>query len=336
MKPQYMSAALANNMARGWEAKPHLRDPNNWPTDMLEQWGKDQGLATAEATQSRIIGQLQKAGQALDDFAPELIVVLFRDTGGSFGNTNLPLFHVHGHEQLEAMLYQLAYGPVVNRENYFDEDPGKVDVIEGHPEAAEYLTDALRTAGFDPAFSTAPDDPRALVHLFATAVHLDWDKRTFETPVLPISFDPFGFGRTRGPEGLSTWERSATPPLDPAKSFKLGAAIAKTLHDSPWRTAVVAGTDWSHANDTDAAMGRLHPDVEADERRYQEWSSGNFQTWGRGWDFEEMEEHGQWQMQMTIVLAGAMTTLGAQIVYSDFQPNLLFNSDTVTTIFEAK
>ena len=61
-----------------------------------------------------------------------------------------------------------------------------------------------------------------------------------------------------------------------------------------------------------------------------------FTEWGDNWTFEEMEEHAQWELLVTIILAGAMTEVGAKIVHTDFQAGWLFNDDFVTTIFEVK
>ncbi len=42
-------------------------------------------------------------------------------------------------------------------------------------------------------------------------------------------------------------------------------------HVSRWRVALVAGVDWSHANDSARESQRIHPDVEADRVRFEQW-----------------------------------------------------------------
>ena len=50
-----------------------------------------------------------------------------------------------------------------------------------------------------------------------------------------------------------------------------------------------------------------------------------------------MDRNGQWQILVTIILAGAMTEVDAGIKYAHFQEDTdIFNYDMVTTIFEAK
>lgn len=335
MKPHHMAPVLMSNMARGWAGEPKLRDPANWPDEMRLLWGRDQGGAAAKAAQQRQITQLRRVRAALDDFGADFAVVLFREVG-PLGNDPLPPFRIHAIREIDARPYQLVYpGGFSNRENYFEEDPEKVERLHGHTEAADLLLRYLKNeAGYDPVVAREPLHEDALGHLFAAAVHLDWDRRQFKLPLLPISFDPFGFGRIRSSDGLSLWDKSApNPPLAPQQAFDLGRAITRAFKNSPWRVAIVAATDWSHANDTDARRFPLHPDVRADQIRHEQWAANKFADWGANWTFEEMEEHGQWQMIMTIALAGAMTELGGHITYSDFQPNVLFNTDYVTSVF---
>jgi hypothetical protein len=125
-------------------------------------------------------------------------------------------------------------------------------------------------------------------------------------------------------------------PLLPREAFNLGRAIARAFKASPWKVALAAGVDWSHANDSGKENERIHPDVEADLKRFEEWKSNRFDKWGESFTFEEMEKHAQWELLVTIILAGAMTEIGAKVKYADFEPTWAFNDDMVTTIFETK
>ena len=100
--------------------------------------------------------------------------------------------------------------------------------------------------------------------------------------------------------------------------------------------AVVAGVDWSHANDAGVDQERIHPDVEADSQRFAQWEAGDFTDWGDSWTFDEMELHAQWELLVTIVLAGAMSELGSKPLYADFQPTWVCNDNFVTTLFDVK
>jgi hypothetical protein len=333
MKPHNMPGVVAGNIGRGWVDKPYLKDPNNWPEEMRTLWAADQGLAAGTAAQELQIEQFRKVRAALDDFAPDFIVIFFRELGETFRTFARPTYWVEAHEQVTAKLFQV-FG---NRENYFEEDPDREDVLQGHREGAMHLIRGLQDAGLNPMYSLESMHANGLGHnALATTVHMDWDKREFKTPIVPIAVDPFGFTRVRNNEGLTEWDKSLPRPLTPREAFDLGSAIARTYKASPWRVALVAGVDWSHANDSGLEFERLHPDVAADEARFAQWKENQFTEWGDNWTFEEMEEHAQWELLVTIILAGAMTEVGAKIVHTDFQAGWLFNDDFVTTIFEVK
>ena len=332
MKPHWIAGALKGNIAQGWKDKPHLKDPKNWPEPMRRDWGDDQGTTTAIAFQQRQIEQFRKLRAALDDFKPDFMVVLYRDVGETFESYARPLFWVHAHEQVQLQLFQI-FG---RRDNYFDEDPDRVDTVLGHRPGALHLARGLQDAGFNPLYSLEPM-PHGLGHnLLAATVHLDFDRREFKTPLVPFGVDPFGFLRVRNNEGLSPWDRTLPRPLLPREAFELGRTMARIYRSSPWRVALVAAVDWSHANDAAWEYELIHPDHEADRRRYEQWKNNEFDQWGDNWTFEEMEEHAQWEMLVTIILAGAMTEIGAKVVYSHFDPTWVFLDNVVTTIFEVK
>jgi hypothetical protein len=235
---------LIGNLARGWVDKPHLKDPSNWPPQMREEWGDDRGAAVGKAAQAHQIEQFRKLRGALDEFRPDFMVFIYRDIAEAFKNFAKPPYWIHAHDQLDVKLFQI-HG---NRENYWEEDPDRVDTIYGHPEAAAYLTRKLQDAGLNPLCCPESMAPLGLGHnALAGVVHLDWDRREFKTPFIPIGVDPFGFFRTRNNEGLSPWNRDLPRPLLPKEAFNLGREIARAFRPSPWRVALVGVTAWSHA-----------------------------------------------------------------------------------------
>ncbi len=246
-----------------------------------------------------------------------------------------PQFWISAHERVRAQLY-ILWG--FFRANYFEEDPDRFDVLAGHRPAALLLARDLEHAAIKTRVVDEPLHPNGLGHnALATAVHLDFDQRKFATPIVPLGIDPFRLDRERNNEGLSPWDRgNPNPPLTPAEAFRLGQQIAASLRRSPWRVAIVAGVDWSHANDSARELERLHPDVEADRARFEQWRSGRFNKWGESWTFEEMEQHAQWELLVTIVMAGAMTELKAGVRNADFCPTWVCNDNFVTTIFEVR
>lgn len=337
MKPANMPWVLHGNLAWGWRYAPQLRDSTNWPEPMRKEWrsDQDQGRSAGAAHQMRQIDQFRRLRSSLDDFQPDVIICLYRDVAETFAGEERPQFWIHSHPCVQVSPYNLW---TFFRDNYFEENPDRIDNFIGHPEAADYLAKQLEAAGLAPRVVPEPIHPAGLGHnAIATAVHLDWDRQEFATPIIPIGIDPFRFSRSRDEEGLSELDLSRDDaPLTPQQAFDLGVEIARAMRTSPWRVALVAGVDWSHANDAGKSQLRIHPDVEADQVRFNQWQAGDFQNWGSDLNFAEMEQHAQWELLITTVLAGAMSETGARVEHADFQPTWVCNDNFVTTIFEPR
>jgi len=314
---------------RSERIRPELKDPANWPAPMRELWGDDEGAAGGARARARQIEEFRKLRAALDDFRPDFILIWAKDGRESLKDFAIPQFWVQAHKEAQTKLYT----SLGRKENLFGEDADRLVTIPGHPAGAKHLVRGLVDAGFDPTYSLEPMHPDGIAHTFKGVVfHLDWDRREFATPVVPFSVDPFG-PRQRGQDGLAPVVPEDPRPISPARAFELGRATARALRASPWRVALVAGTGWSHANNTSWERSWIHPDMEGDRRRHEEWANNKFTTWGQDFTFDELEEYGQWEMLCWIALAGAMTEIGATVRHSDFQEGWIFNSNWVNTIF---
>jgi len=308
--------------------RQELKNPANWPAAMREQWADDDGAKAGAAARTRQVEQFRKLSAALDDFRPDFVLIWSKDGRESLKDYAIPQFWIQAHEKVD-------YKPFTSlgrKENVFGEDPERVVTLPGHPAGAKHLVKGLAESGFDPTYSLEPLHPNGLAHTFSgVVVHLDWDKRRFGTPVVPVSVDPFG-PRQRVSDGMSPIVQDDPRPISPARAFELGRATARVLRASPWRVALVAGAGWSHANNTSWERHWLHPAMEPDRRRYEEWANNAFSNWG-SFTYDELEEHGQWELLCWIMLAGAMTEIGAKVQYSDFQEGWIFNSNWVNTVF---
>ena len=355
LKPNWLPGPLVRLKNTLWAeaGKPELQDPKNWPKPMRDEWGDDEGLATSTASQQHQIGEFRKLKAALDDFKPDFMVAMYREHTDTFGNFARFQYNIQAHEGLTTQFFK----PFGRTDTVFEGmDTDRMDTLPGHREGALHLVRKLQDRGLNPFYTLEAyggDAPgaqsasgqagqvtpvRGRHNLISAAVHLDWDKRELKTPIVPMGFDPFGFCRTRNDRGLSPWERSLPRPLLPTEAFELGRAMAQIYKASPWRVALVAAVDWSHKNDSGWDHEQLHPNVEADRKRYEEWKNNQFHKWGDegNWTFEEMEANAQWELLVTITLAGAMAEIGAKVEYSDFYPHYIINDSFVTTIFGAK
>lgn len=341
MKPADMTNILKGLMRTGWRDRPGYKEPKNWPQPMRQDWADDDGLATVAQAQAHQIEQFRTLRSALDAFAPDCIVMLYRDMGepwssgtgepGSFR----PQYWMHGQEAVTIRPYQSFAGG----SNYWDEDPDIEVSVPLHQGVTAHLIEALERKNPAP-YVCPPSENRSKLGLghncIAGIVHLDWDRRRFATPVVPIAIDPFGFNRARNVEGLSAWDKAEPPPLSPDEAFGLGCSIASACRNSPWKVAVVASNAWSSSQNTARSKGPLHPNHAADRARFAQWQASSFGDWGKTWSFEEMEENAQWEVLVSIVLAGAMQEAGSKVRYADLATNWILNANWVNTVFEPK
>ena len=107
--------------------------------------------------------------------------------------------------------------------------------------------------------------------------------------------------------------------------MQVGAATARVMRDSPWRTAMIASSSWSHAFLVDKHY-QLYPDIEADRRLYEALRAGDYETWRRT-PLADVEESGQQELLNWFCLAGAMEELGRKPDECDFIETWSFNSN---------
>jgi hypothetical protein len=113
--------------------------------------------------------------------------------------------------------------------------------------------------------------------------------------------------------------------------MEVGAATARVMRDSPWRTALIASSSWSHAFLTDKNY-QLYPDIEADRRLYEALTIGDYETW-RKTSLAAIEESGQQEMLNWYMLAGAMEALGRKPDTCFFLETWSFNSNKCFATF---
>ena len=340
-KSSFMPGVLNGNLATGWVDKPHLRDSKNWPEAVQKEWvsDRDMGRTAGKAHHTHQIEQFRKLRAALDDFGPDILVIMHRDMQETFRGDERPQYWIAAHEDVPISFYKV-FGFL--RGNYHEEDPDRTDTVHIHQEGAQLLIKGLREAGLDPRVMDTVPPPAGTGNVLghncvADTFHLDWDKREFATPIIPIGIDPYRFGRTRNNEGFSTWDKSnPNPPLSAKEGWELGQHMARIFKASPWKVAIVAGCAWSKANGSGWEYERVTPDVEADAVRFEQWKNNDYARWVDELTPQELEDHGQWELLMPTILGGAMTEIGAKVKYADFGATLVCNDDWVTTIFEAK
>jgi hypothetical protein len=114
--------------------------------------------------------------------------------------------------------------------------------------------------------------------------------------------------------------------------MEVGAATARAMRESPWRTALIASSSWSHAFLTDKHY-QLYPDIESDRRFYEALRAGDYETW-RQTPLAAIETSGQQEMLNWFMLAGAMEELGRKPDECEFIDTWSFNSNKCFSVWK--
>ena len=114
--------------------------------------------------------------------------------------------------------------------------------------------------------------------------------------------------------------------------MEAGAAVARAMRESPWRTALIASSSWSHAFLTDKNY-QLYPDIEADRRLYEALRARRLRHLA-GPPLAGIEASGQQEMLNWYMLAGAMEALGRKPDECDFIETWIFNSNKCFAVFK--
>jgi hypothetical protein len=128
------------------------------------------------------------------------------------------------------------------------EPADKVFRVRGHQEAGTHLASGLIEAGIDAAYAYRPLH-HPLGHAFANTLLLLDDARVgLDYPLIPFSVNCYGrrVNAARGlrlPLALRGRIRELDPPSPaPARCMAVGAATARIMARSPWRTAIIASS----------------------------------------------------------------------------------------------
>jgi hypothetical protein len=330
-----MSIFLRNTLARG-DVPPALTDPANWPEPMRREWSDDRGAAAAAEHRRRAISATRKIRAAIDEFAPDVILIFGDDQYENFIEDIVPPFCIFIIDHMKSQPY-LGEPHLFKGGNVWNEPNDALFVHRGHPQAARYLANHLNQLGWDLPYAYRLRHGAGLAHAFInTLLFLDFDRTGFPYAVLPFHVNCYGgeLVRRRG-GGLAPGEHEPGEPDPPAPSaqscFDLGRAIARVFRESKYRVAIAASSSWSHAFLT-KKNNWIYPDHESDRRRLQDIREGRFICW-RKLTRAEIEAAGQHEFLNWICLAGAMAEIGARPDIIDYLESYILNSNKCFAIF---
>jgi len=328
-------AAILRRVLQDPGLPERYRDPAGWPEAMRREYGDDGGTASAAGHRDALVRQFRQARRTLDEFRPELVIVWGDDQHENFKDDIIPPFCVLAYDEVEARPWQKPGLPP----NVWSEPADTAIRITGHREAGKYLASGLLDEGVDMAYAYKPLHHPGLAHAFLnTIMFLDYDRVGFPYPVIAFQVNCYGrrvISQRGGRGSLATPlpEAALDPPSpSPKRCMEVGAATARVMRNSPWRTALIASSSWSHAFLTDKNH-QLYPDIESDRRLYEALRVGDYEAW-RKTPLASIEASGQQEMLNWYMLAGAMEELGRKPDQCDFIETWSFNSNKCFAVFK--
>ncbi len=311
----------------------HYRHPESWPEAMRWEYGEDEGRGAAARHREALVAQFRKARRLLDDFAPDFVVIWGDDQYENFEEDIIPPFCVLAYESFEPRPWEQLRGT-----NVWGESKEKTFVYQGHRTGAKLLASGLLDEGFDVAYAYRPLH-HELGHAFLnTLLFLDYDRRGFDYPVVPLQVNCYGrrvisqHGGVPDLAHLPTAAEFDPPSPAPWRCCDLGAACARVLARSPWKVALIASSSWSHAFLT-AKHHYLYPDIEADRALYEALLAGDYDTW-RQTPLATIEASGQQEILNWMCLVGAMAELRRWAPEAEFIQTYIFNSSKCFAFFK--
>lgn len=327
---QFRDEDMANILKRqlkGEKLPDHLRDPTNWPTEMQQEWGDDEGMSAARRHREIVVEGFRRVREELDAFQPDFILVFGDDQYENFREDVVPAFCVYFFDAMKVLPFQRD-DALKTADNIWGESEDEEILVHGHRDAGLHLTTELLRSGFDPAWSMKPHHHPTLGHAFMrTWMYLDYDRRGLDFPLIPFHVNSYGEDIAHnldGGDGIG----QAPPAPTPARCFEIGREVGRILRASPYRVAIVGSASWSHAFLTPKNHG-FYPDVASDRERAAELRESRHREWGN-LSLEVLRDAGQHELLNWVCMAGAMADAKAEVVA--YAETYIFNSTKVVAL----
>ena len=337
MTDEFMSYPLTRTLQRNEHVPEEMKYPTNWPERMQVEYGEDEGLSSAAGHRERLVKCFRAIRAEIEDFNPDFVLIWGDDQYENFKEDIIPPFCVLAYDQMEALPF--SSGLAKGRKNVWDEAEDKVFKYLGHPTAAKYLVSKLIDQSVDMAYAYKPLHEPGLSHAFInTLLYLDYDRKGFDYPVIPMAVNCYGSKviSNRGgilPHQVDGQELPPDPPgPSPKRCMEVGRATARVLKDSPWRVALVASSSWSHAFLTQKNHW-LWPDIESDRARFEELKNADYAAWAKV-STGAIEAAGQQELLNWACLLGAMSELDRKAEVLDYIETYVFNSNKCMALFK--
>lgn len=336
--PDTHMANLLRSALKDPDIPADRKDPANWTDRARAEWADDGGTAAAAGHRDALLSNLRRCRAALDDFAPDLVLVWGDDQYENFREEVVPSFCV------------LAYGDTevdpfgVIKKLRIPNAWGRADdqrfVMRGDVGFAKALVAGVINRGVDVAYSYQPRQGINFPHAFGnTQIFLDYENIGTKFPyrIVPMAVNCYGehviarHGRITPFADIRAGEDLDPPGPTPRRCFEFGRAVAQTVVESGRRVALVASSSWSHAFLHDKAW-HLWPDTDSDRQLYLALVERDDDAWLRRTG-RQIVDDGQHEILNWYCLLGAMRELGLDLTWSDLVTTEIFNSNKAFALF---
>jgi aromatic ring-opening dioxygenase catalytic subunit (LigB family) len=312
-----------------------MRDMANWPEGARDQWDRQEEESLHH--EQRMVAAFRKLRNVIDDFAPDAVIVWGDDQYENFHEDLVPPLAVHCDEEFTDVQ------PLLNApKNPWGEPVDTRFTWRGHHEFGKHLATQLMERDFPISYSYgALHAEHGLAHAFAnTMLYLDWDRKGWPYPIIPISVNALGrnfevsqngFGHLK-PELAGTGiDLTASPPgPSPRSLYRLGKLVREIVQERPERVVLMASSSWSHSFLTQKNEW-LFPDRDTDRVHFEQLKKGEHHKWADVTNLEA-EQAGGHEWKNWICLAGATENRRPTIV--DYVESWVFNSNKCFCYFE--
>lgn len=311
-----------------------VKQGEGWPPPMRVEFDRDR-LEAAAAHRAALVDGCTRVRAALDDFAPDVVVIWGDDQYELFREDAVPAFCVVAADEMRFSPWRGNGDAIPNIWG----DPGDTEFeLAGDAAFGRYLAGSLLEDEFDVAYAYQARPDRPFPHAIAnTVLFLDYGRKGFPYPVVPVTVNCYGrfaIGRRGGmvrvaPDG-------GPPALDPPspsprRCIDLGRAVARAALRSDRRVALVASSSWSHGFLHDRGW-RMYPDTESDRAYYDALERGDHGIWHRT-TLDDIERSGQQEMLNWFCLVGAVEEVGLRREWSTYVETYVFNSNKCFAVF---
>jgi hypothetical protein len=331
-------ASLLKSTLKDPDIPADRKDPSAWPPLAKTEWGDDEGVSAATEHRAVLMDNLLRCRKAIDEFAPDVLIVWGDDQYENFREEVIPSFCVLAYEDTEVEPFGVL--DMIKVPNYWDLPGDTSFTMRGDPDYAKKAAAEVLGSGIDVAYSYQQRKGIHFPHAFGnTQLFLDFDNvgAEFPYPIVTMAVNCYGEHVIARKGGIARFadinagEDLDPPGPSPRRCFEFGRAVGRFAARGDKRVALVASSSWSHAFLHDKGW-HLRPDTEADQTLYDAMVAGDYDLWNARTS-RQVVDSGQHEMLNWYCLLGAMSELDMSLRWSELVVTEIFNSNKAFAVF---